>query len=166
MLATLAAAQFITNLATSIVNMALRIRAGPGLSDSAAPWVVNAHGLAFGAPLLAGGRPTSPDADRRSRPVRGHLAGSRTGRLLQRADRRPVLHAAAAAITPAELAPATDQEALDAGVTTIEVALAPRRAPSRDAGRRLPDRIRPSRPRRYPATARSCAGTLVRRSIT
>ena len=62
MLATLAAAQFITNLATSIVNMALpRIRAGSGLSDSAAPWVVNAHGLAFGAPHLAGGRPTSPD---------------------------------------------------------------------------------------------------------
>ncbi|RSS56315.1 MFS transporter, partial [Streptomyces sp. WAC06614] len=56
-LAALAAAQFTVMLATAIVNVALpQIRAGVGLSDAGATWVVNAYGLAFGALLLAGGR--------------------------------------------------------------------------------------------------------------
>ncbi|MFD0345209.1 hypothetical protein ACFQ0M_02250 [Kitasatospora aburaviensis] len=45
-------------LATSIVNVALpQIRTGVGLSDGSTTWVVNAYGLAFGALLLADGRP-------------------------------------------------------------------------------------------------------------
>ncbi|MEU2334626.1 hypothetical protein ABZ608_13640 [Streptomyces sp. NPDC013172] len=45
-----------------------QIRAGVGLSDGATTWVVNAYGLAFGAPLLAGQRTCS--APRRSLPPR------------------------------------------------------------------------------------------------
>ncbi|MGI5372753.1 hypothetical protein ACQEV2_00490 [Streptomyces sp. CA-251387] len=44
-------------LSTSVVNVALPpLRHGVGLSGTGRSWVVNAHGLAFGALLLLGGR--------------------------------------------------------------------------------------------------------------
>ncbi|MEU5213687.1 MFS transporter [Streptomyces sp. NPDC020742] len=56
-LATLATAQFLVVLSTSIVNVALpSIGSGLRLSPAALSWVVNAYVLAFGALLLVGGR--------------------------------------------------------------------------------------------------------------
>jgi len=56
-LATLATAQFLVVLSTSIVNVALpSIGSGLRLSPAALSWVVSAYVLAFGALLLVGGR--------------------------------------------------------------------------------------------------------------
>lgn len=107
----LATAGFLVVLSTSIVNVALpAIRAGLDLTPEGTSWVVNAYGLAFGAPLLLGGRLADLFGARRVllTGLVGFTAGSLGAGLARSAEvlitARAVQGVAAALLAPAALA--------------------------------------------------------------
>ena len=77
-LSVVAAARLLVVLDATIVNMALpSAQRAPGFPDSDRQWVVTAHALAFGSPLLVGGR-LAHQHQSRHESVRAHVRSGAT----------------------------------------------------------------------------------------